>query len=322
MSYVKRIVRNKSFGLLLILAGAMILFSLLNGNYLKLSNIKTILINASTGGTLMIGFATLLISGNADLSVAAVGTIASITCCKLITSGAPWPLAVVVGLALGGLCGAVNAVMWFRFRIMPFIGTMGISSVWTGLAAYITKNAPVLVENQGFFKLGSLTFFGFLPISFAYVAVLALLYGLLLSRTKFGRKVYMCGGNVFAARLSGVNVTKVGAIMMINCSTVSAFGGIVLAARMHQITSDSLAMTLMSSMTGAFLGGVSFGGGSGGMLGAFLGLLVLNFFNNGLIMAGMGTYWQIFAQGVLLIVALTVDHFGTKARMNALKPRV
>jgi ribose/xylose/arabinose/galactoside ABC-type transport system permease subunit len=299
----------------------MVLFSLLNSNYLKLSNIKTILINASTGGTLMIGFATLLISGNADLSVAAVGTIASITCCKLITAGAPWPIAVIVSLALGGLCGAVNAVMWFKFHIMPFIGTMGISSVWTGLAAYITKNAPVLVENQGFFKLGSPVFFRFLPISFAYVIILALFYGLILSQTKFGRKVYMCGGNVFAARLSGVNVTRVGAVMMINCSMVSAFGGIVLSARMHQITADSLTMTLMSSMTGAFLGGVSFGGGSGGMLGAFLGLLVLNFFNNGLIMAGMGTYWQIFAQGVLLIIALTVDHFSTNTRAKALKLR-
>jgi ribose/xylose/arabinose/galactoside ABC-type transport system permease subunit len=319
LTSVQRIVRNKSFGLFVILVAVFIVFSLINHTYYALSNITTILYSAAIGGILMIGFAALLISGNADMSFAAVGSLASISCCMMITRGVPWVLAVILAVLMGAACGVINAITWYKFHIMPFIGTMGISYIWSGLAAYITKNKPVLVDSQGFFKIGSPLIFGVIPISFAYVVILIIAYGILLSSTKFGRKVYMCGGNMFAARLSGVNITKVGTIMMINCSAVSAFGGIVLASRMHQITVESLSMMLMNSMTGAFLGGVSFGGGSGGMFGAFMGLLLLNFFNNGLIMVGVGTYWQLFAQGMLLIVALFVDGISTRARMKALK---
>jgi ribose transport system permease protein len=131
----------------------------------------------------------------------------------------------------------------------------------------------------------------------------------------------MCGGNMMAARLSGVNVTKIGTIMMINCSALSAFGGIVLSSRMHQISVDSMMTALMNSITATFLGGVSFGGGSGSMAGAFIGLLMLSFFNNGLVIIGVGTYWQFVAQGLLLIIALTVDYFNNLSRQKMLKAR-
>ena len=321
LSFARRVVKNKTFGLFAILIAVFVVFSLINPNYGTASNITTILYSAAIGGILMIGFATLLISGNADMSFAAVGTLAAIICCFLLNAGVPWPIAVLAALAVGAACGALNAVIWYKFHIMPFIGTMGMSYIWAGLAAYITKNRPVLVDNPAFFKIGGPLLFGVIPISFAYVIILIIIYGVMLSRTKFGRKVYMCGGNPFAARLSGVNIAKVGTIMMINCSMVSAFGGVVLASRMHQITSDSLSMTLMNSMTGAFLGGISFGGGAGGMLGAFIGLLLLNFFNNGLIIIGVGAYWQMFAQGVLLIIALFVDGMNSRAGMKKLKAK-
>jgi ribose/xylose/arabinose/galactoside ABC-type transport system permease subunit len=265
-----------------------------------------------------VGMGVLLISGNVDLSAGSIGCMASLICAWCMQRMA-WGLAVLVAVAFGACAGLINVLLTNVFNIMPFIGTMGISYVWQGLAAYITKNRPVLVEDPIFIKIGSPILFGFIPISFAYVVLLCLIYGFILSRTKFGRQVYMCGGNMAAARLSGVNITRIGTIMMINCSVICAFGGIVLSSRMHQITSDSMTMALMNSMTGAFLGGISFGGGSGGMLGAFIGLLVLNFFNNGLIMIGMNPYWQIFAQGILLIVALVVEFFNSRARIKALK---
>jgi ribose/xylose/arabinose/galactoside ABC-type transport system permease subunit len=278
----------------------------------------------------MIGFGTLLISGNADMSVAAVGCISAIFSCMMVNAGLPWPLAVILGCASGACMGAVNAVLWYKFRITPFIGTMGVSYIWAGLAAYITKNQYVNIVNtpngRGFFLLGSgyITIPGLkleIPLSFLYVVVLCVFYGLLLSKTRFGRQVYMCGGNVFAARLSGVNVTKIGTIMMMNCSMLAAFGGIVFSSRMHQISSDSMQTSLMDSITAAFLGGISFGGGSGSMVGAFIGLMMLNFFNRGLSIVGVGTYWQFTAQGALLIIALAVDFFNTRARMKMLKSK-
>ena len=181
------------------------------------------------------------------------------------------------------------------------------------------RTREIDIISTGFFKLGGPLIFGVIPISFVYVAALALIYGVILSRTKFGRSVYMSGGNMMAARISGINIQKVGTIMYINCSALCSFGGIVIASRFHQFSSSTLSTTLMNSMTAVFLGGLSFGGGTGGMLGAFVGLLLLNAFNNGLIIIGMGAYWQIFAQGLLLIIALAVDYFNNVQRMKVLK---
>jgi len=313
-SIVKKLFRKKEFGLFLILILVVLVFSLLKKEYFTPGNLTTILYACALSGPLMIGFGALMISGNADMSVAAVGTICAIFCCQMISAGVPWVIAVVLCIILGGCMGAFNAIMWYKFRIMPFIGTLGMANVWNGLASFLTKNQGVHVDNASFFKLGSPLLGGVIPISFVYVIVLILLYGFILSKTKFGRSVYMSGGNMFAARVSGINIVKVGTIMMINSSALSAFGGIVLASRMHAITADSLTNALMGAITPVFLGGISFGGGNGGMFGAFLGLLLLNSFNNGLIIVGMGTYWQVFSQGALLIIALLVDVLRDRAR--------
>lgn len=305
-----------------ILVLIIIVFTLLKREYFSTGNLTTILYAVALSGPLMVGFGTQLISGNADMSIAAVGTLCSILCCKMVVAGMPWPIAVILCVCLGGAMGAFNAMMWYKFGIMPFIGTLGMANVWNGLSAFITKNQAVTVENVSFFKLGSPLLGGIIPVTFVYVVALCIICGVFLSRTKFGRSVYMCGGNMFAARVSGINTVKVGTIMMIIGSALASFGGIVLASRMHQITSDSLTNALMNAITPVFLGGISFGGGTGGMFGAFLGLLVLNCFNNGLIIIGMGAYWQVFAQGALLILALLVDFLSQRSRMKTLKAAV
>ncbi len=307
---LKRLKGNKSFTLFIMLIVVVAVFSIMRQYFFTVGNFKTILYNASIPGILMIGFTTLMLSGNADMSVAAVGTISAVFCAMLINRGVPWFLAAIICILFGGLCGAFNALTWYRFHIIPFIGTMGISYIWTGLAGFITKNAAIVIDIPVFRTVTSV-YVWFIPIAFIYCIILALIYGTMLSKTKLGRNVYMCGGNPMAARLSGVSVSKIGTMMMINCSMVSAFGGVVMLGRMQQIRSDTMSSTLMSSITAAFLGGISFGGGSGTMLGAFIGLLVINSFNNGLILIGMDTYWQIFAQGALLIFALLVDRMNT-----------
>jgi ribose transport system permease protein len=317
---IKRTLKSKTFGLFVIFVAIFLIFTLIEKNYASIDHIRSVLYLAAQSGMLMIGFSTLLISGNADMSVVAVGCLAAVLCCKMINAGVPWPIAIILALAIGGSLGAFNALLWYKFRITPFIGTMGTAYIWQGLTNYITESRFINVTSPGFFVLGEGSF-GPFPKGFIYVVILCIIYGVVLSKTRFGRQVYMSGGNVFAARLSGVNTVKIGTIMMINCSVISSLGGIVLASRMHQISLVSMSTSLMDCITATFLGGVSFGGGSGSMLGAFFGLLMLSFFNRGLVMVGMDTYWSFAAQGLLLIVALAVDHFLNLSRMRALKVR-
>jgi ribose transport system permease protein len=305
----RRAAQSRDFWMFLVLAIVVAVFSFIKKEYFTFDNIKNIMYAVSVSGVMMVGIAPLLISGNMDLSAGAVGCFAAIVGALLMNMGVPWGLAVLAVAVVGALCGLVNVVMAYKFGIMPFIGTLGISFVWQGLANQVTANAAVLIKNKAFFQLGGAKAFG-IPMVFLYVVILCAVYGVMLKFTRFGRKVYMCGGNRSAARLAGINHEKVGAVMMINCSVLAGLAGVVLASRMHEITPTNLqTSSTMNAITASLLGGVAFMGGIGTMTGAFIGLLLLNCFKNGLDLIGIDSYWQIIANGLLLIAAIIVDYF-------------
>ena len=124
-----------------------------------------------------------------------------------------------------------------------------------------------------------------------------------------------------AAQLAGININKMHTILCINCSTIAALGGAILAGRMHSATAGSVLGTEFEGIIASCLGGISFGGGSGTMGGAFIGLMLMGFFNNGLTGAGLSSYWQIVASGCLLIAALIVDLINENIRVKNLKKR-
>ena len=315
----KRIVSSRNFYLFLVFIVSLGVFTIINPLYMSVNNIKNILYSVTVSGIVMVGIGNLLISGNMDLSAGAVGCFSAIIGVFLINAGCPWGIAVIATLICGAVCGLINAAMTYKFGIMPFIGTLGISYVWKGIGNVITNDADINVTNESFFSLGS-TKIGEFPIAFLYVVILCILYGLIMKYTKFGRKVYMCGGNRTAARLAGIKIERVGTIMMINCSCLAALAGLVLASRMHVINGDNLQdTTTMSAITAALLGGIAFGGGSGNMFGAFIGIMLLNSFKNGIDIIGCNEYIQIILNGLLLCAAMVVDYFNSAANKKKLK---
>ena len=129
----------------------------------------------------------------------------------------------------------------------------------------------------------------------------------------------MCGGNRSAARLAGLNPKKTTTILYMNIGMLSVFAGTLLASRMHSASHEALSSSAIDAITAAVLGGVSFMGGSGSILGLFLGALLLNAFSNGLVVIGMTPYWALVMQGMVLIIALSLDYYSTKARDASLK---
>ncbi|MDR1589933.1 MAG: ABC transporter permease [Oscillospiraceae bacterium] len=318
---LKKITKSKAFMLLVLLAVMCVIFSLGNKLYLSPNNLKNIMIASSLSGTVMVGILCLLISGNIDLSAGAVGSMGALVTALLINAGVPWFIALLLCIIFGACTGGVNAFLAYKFGINPFIGTLGMSSVWEGLTYIISGNQSILMSNESFFKVGTSEILG-IPLPFLYFAILSVIFGLILYYTKFGREIYMSGGNRMAARLAGVNIQKIGTIMMMNCSAIAAFAGAVLCARMKYVIPASVRGREMDAITSAILGGVSFMGGTGGTGGAFVGLLVLNAFSNGLEMWGVQAYWQIIASNLLLLVALTVDYFNERAIRRNLQQKV
>ena len=318
-SRLKALSSHKGLTLLAIMVILIVVFAIINPGYIGRSNVMIMTKGMSFTGFLGLGIACLLIGGGVDLGTGATAGLAGVLCGLVLQAGYPWPLAVIVAVVFGAAAGAVNAFLVNGLNMMPFIATIGMSSVWQGVSFVSTRANPVKWSNAAFDKLGTITFFdGYMPLSFLILIVLMIAYGFILQKTKAGRSIYICGGNRNAARLAGINPKKVTTLLFINCSSVSALGGVMLAANMRR--GDPMPLPQgMDAITAAILGGVSFMGGSGGVGGLFIGLMLLTTFSNGLNVVQLKSYWQIFAQGILLIIALTVDFYRDQSRQKALK---
>ena len=314
----KRFTRSKTFPLILVLILVSVLFTLIKPIFISGGNLVNIANSATVSGIIMVGIICLLISGNMDLSTSSVAIFSSVVMAYASSAGAPWPLALLAGLGTGACCGAINAFLAYGCGIFPFIGTLAMGSVWSGLCNLITNAQSISFTDDTLWWLGNGTVLG-IPAGYLLMVLLLVIYGLILSKTMFGRTIYMLGGNRQAARLAGLSIKKTGTILMINCGCMSALAGCVLACRMHNAIP---ATTLpMDAITSAVLGGVAFGGGAGSTLGGFFGLMLLTTFTNGLQVVGLDAYWRTVASGVLLVLALTLDYFNNKNIARQLETR-
>jgi len=318
-SALTRFLGSKNLPILIVLIIVFVVATSINKNYASRDNIKMILFSCALSGTLAVGLGCIIISGSVDLSCAAVGCMAGIIISILLNTGMPWVVAMIITLMFGAVCGLINAFFSYVLKLMPFIITLGMLSVWQGIGYVITENSTIMNTNESFWEFCSGTLFGLIPYAFLYFCILTVVYGYILSNTRFGRRVYMVGGNKNAARLAGISISKMGTIMMVNCSVLGAFGGAVLAGRMHGGNAQNVHGTQLISITAVVMGGVSFGGGSGNITGAFLGIVLLNAFNYALTVVGMSPFWQTLMSGVLLIVALILDYFNTQRNEKMLK---
>ena len=318
-STLRRITKSKTFTLVLVFILVVVVFTIIKPTFLRPVNLRNIVNSATVSGITMVGLICLLISGNMDLSTGNVSVMSAIVMCTVSQMGAPWFLALLIGLLFGALCGAINAFLGYVCGIFPFIATLAMGTIWQGLGNFLTNAQNVVISDRSLWWLGSGEILG-VPFAFVLMCVLMIVYGLILAKTKFGRTIYMMGGNFQAARLAGINLKKNGTILMINCSVLSALAGCVLAARMHSINPSTL--LAMDAITAAVLGGVAFTGGSGTMFGGFIGLLLLSSFQNGLQVVGLDTYWRTVASGLLLALALTFDFINAKRMAKQLKQKV
>jgi len=203
---------------------------------------------------------------------------------------------------------------------MPFISSIGMASVYTGLATVWTKGNTVPVNVQSFTNIGKYAI-GFVPILFLFVILLILVYNRILSSTCFGRNIYMVGGNQQAARLAGLNPARMKMLLFINNSILASLAGVLWEAqkKLASPTNITTSQPDFAAITASILGGVAFMGGSGTLGGAFIGMLLLNVFDNALTVMKVQSYWNIMLQGLILILALIIDTINTSKQRRALK---
>lgn len=305
---MKKIVRSKMFTLVILLAAIVLVYTILSGGaFLRARNIRNILQSTTVVSLMTIGAGLLMISGYIDLSLGGTGTMCAMLMAYLLRANLPWYAAVILALACGGVAGAFNAFCVNELNFQPFIATLATALVTQGIGSIISGGINIDISNPLLTFIGGERIFDFIPYSLVISLFALLVYGVILKQTKFGRSIYLVGGNADAARLAGIRPKRISYILFINAGCFAALAGILLSARLKTANVTGVTNSQFTGITASILGGISFGGGSGGMGGALIGILILNCFSNGMTIIDVNPYWQTVASGLLLIFALTAD---------------
>ncbi|MSV71733.1 MAG: ABC transporter permease, partial [Actinobacteria bacterium] len=252
-----------------------------------------------------VGMTFVIISSEIALSVASILKLSGVCAALFMENFSDnWVLGALVGLAVGTFIGLVNGLLTTRLGIPSFLVTLGMLGVAKGIAFVITDTAPVLIDNTAFFKVfyeGSILG---LPAPIIWTAVLVTIGGILLHFSTFGRKVYATGGNAVAARYSGINTSRVKIYCFMLSGVLAGLGGLIFAAQAHAARPDFADGLELDVIAAVILGGTSLFGGRGTIIGTLIGSLIIGVLNNGLVIIGVSSSWQIAVKGLIIILAV------------------
>ena len=304
-----------TFGALVILC---LVFAMTSENFFTVSNFMCIFKQASFNCLLSVGMLLCLITAGIDLSVGANATFCACLAGMLVNRGVQSSaVLLVVALVAGTLIGWINGMLLTRLHLPhPFVSTLGMKNVLWGAALIVTGSKMVSFSGfDGFMWLGSYTIGGF-PVSFVVVIAIYIVMHILLTRTALGRSIYCVGGNLEATRLSGINSANV----LVFCYTVSglmaALAGIISVGRSGICNGvNAIQPYDTDAIASCIIGGASFMGGKGTMLGVMLGALIIQVLRNGFTMLSIDSAMQNLILGLVIIGAVLLDV--TRERMEA-----
>ena len=281
---------------------------------------KANILNVLSGNSAMmitaIGLTFIVLSAGFDLSVGAIYAAAGYVAFRTLDAGLPPIAALLFGALMGMfLGGAVNGVLIGRLRLNFFVVTLGTSSLFTGALNVVTNgktNTIAAPEGSLFYWLGNGSVATIpVPILLSLAVLLLSLY--VLRFTSFGRAIYAVGGNPEAARLAGINVSKVYVCVYGIGGLLAATAGMVDASRLASASPTAGASLALTAGSAVLLGGTSFYGGMGGVGGTVIGVLLIAVLQNGLGLMGVSAFWQGVVTGIVLIVAVLLDKLQSRS---------
>lgn len=290
------------------LLAVFIIFFIATPNFLTVDNISDLLVSASILAVLAMGQQLVVTVAGIDLSIGANLPWAAALLGFAVTHGWPLPGAIVLAILGGGLIGLINGILVSKLKMTDFIVTLGSLSVVSGLTLLLTKGNTVPV-NSGFLR--GLALDGIGPVRWFWLVALAaaLLVGFLLFRTRTGTHLLATGGNIDAARGSGINVSRMRLLAYLGSGLFCGVAGVLLVARTGGADPSLQTDLLLSSIAAVVLGGSSLFGGHASVLGSATGALLLQSLINGFTLIGISQYYQPVAVGAVVLGAAFLSRF-------------
>lgn len=293
----------------IIVVGMFLAMSFASPYFLSSGNLLALLLSISFEALVGVAMANLMVSGGFDMSVGSIVAFTGAFAASLMKTGAPVPIAVLMGLVISSCIGFFNGFIVSIIGINPFVTTLASTSLFRGLTMIITQGKNISPLPKTFNMLGQTKILGVQsPI---WITILFIIIGdILLRKSRFFRQNYFIGGNEKTARLSGIPVNKMKILNYVFTGLFAGIAGIILTARLGAASVTTATGLELKVITAVIIGGASLAGGEGTVLGAFLGSLLTALIVNALTLLGVDIYWQTFVIGATLLIAVLLDRLG------------
>lgn len=302
-----------------VLAFVIIFFAIASPYFFTAVNLTNIFVQNTYLVIASMGIAMVMVSGGADLSVSYQMGLVSVSVGIMLTV-LQWPvwICVVLGLGIGALMGFINGVVTVLLKVHTMVTTLATMTIYQGLAFIIADSKTYFNLPESFKAIGQ-KYIGAVPICVIIMIVLVVLAFLIMNKSYFGRHIFALGGNAEAARLAGINTNVIRVLGFIMAGLFVAAGSIVITSRSGSASATISVDAVFTCITACILGGISFQGGSGSIIGVFVGVMILGVLANGMQLVGLTIYHQYIVKGIILVAAIAFDNYQKNSRKRVVK---
>jgi ribose transport system permease protein len=280
-----------------------LVLSLLSDRFLTVGNLTNVLRQSTINLIIAIGMTYVILTAGIDLSVGAVLALATVVTADLLQRGVPILPTVVLGLLLGGVLGMANGLLISRVKVPAFVATLGMMTVARGLALTYTQGRPITGLPDAFRYIGT-GYLGPIPMPIIVAGVTFIAGYILLTRTRMGMYIYAIGNNPIAAHYTGIATSNYTTFVYVLAGSLAALAGMILVARLDSAQPTAGISYEFDAIAAVVVGGTSFAGGEGSLMGTLLGVLVISVLNNGLNLLNVSSFYQPVVTGVVIALAL------------------
>lgn len=308
MNIIKKLFSNNEARLCILLVILMAFITFVNPQFLTIGNLLSITQQMSEFGVIALGMTIVIITAGIDLSLGATAGLTTIVVATIYGSTNNIWIALIAGLLTGLLCGGFNGYLIGKVGVPAILVTLGTMTFFNGLALAISKGNAISNLPEVYYIFGQGTI-GIIPIQTIIFVVLTIAITVLLEKTPWGNYVYSVGNNPIATRFSGIKTDNVLVYVYIFAGILAAISGIIISSRVATARADLGQVYVLQSVVAAVLGGTSISGGSGRIVGTFLGVTILAVLTNGLNLMGVNPFTQNVVTGGALIIVLLINNF-------------
>jgi ribose transport system permease protein len=294
-----------------------IAISLLSDKFLTVANGWNVLRQISVNICISVGMTLVVLTAGIDLSVGSVLALCGAITAGLLKNGITLPSqnlfigftvlgALLAGLIIGALLGCFNGWVITKFKVPPFVATLAMLTIARGLTMLWTKGFPISGLGEKFAYIGTGWLVG-IPVPVWISLIVVLIAVVITNKTRLGRYIYAIGGNESAARLSGINISKIKIIVYTIAGVLAAAGGLMVTSRLDSAQPNAGTSYELDSIAAVVIGGTSLSGGKGTIWGTVSGAIIIGVLNNGLVLLNVSPFWQQVVKGLVILMAVIID---------------